>query len=752
MIAKSRSVPYLQLVENKKTPLRSDASLDDSPFTQQVSLFSDATRSTLGFIAVTKMSDVTFQSLLEDMQPRFIFDLRRVPAFSIGVLSRKTVFALFDAYDIQYYDVAGAFEISGARDALANPRLLVPKIMRILLRRTQPLVGPVLFFVDDEYLEDRYLIGIAETLPHEDSRGWEISVWDEKPALRTASSERRIVFISHAYPEDNDVARWLAARLAAEGYDVWSDITKLTGGERIWDTIETTIRERAACVVVLLSKDGHQKPGVLDEVNIAVATERRLSIDNFVIPIRIDNLPFDEIRANIARKNIIDASVNLKDAFHSLLRTLEKMHVSRSFDFDVERSQNWHALHDSDHLDSTGLSNVLIGNIVKVIKWPDHLWKLRSGKSNLQIETSAISKFLATATVNDGLLCFGSKDELMNSVIELGPGSFSSPEDFTGRFDDGIVDRLELNWPDALRALAQIVNMSFDRLCFSSGLSAYRLASGKSCWFEPLSVESKNIVQFTDIDGRRKRRSLVGRSRKREVYWHFAIESHFDYRSQCLRLKSHVVFSEDGLTPIHSASKQHSLRRGFCKSWWNDKWRTLLQSMLFRLSKGEEIFELPVSPLQAIHVNTRLTKMEGSAESGTLLHLEEPKLEFGLRQMSEDPREGLMLFGPTDFERNPKFLRIGVVGAPEGINLFNRWCKNFRARIDSGSDDIDTRLVPFLGFDSVFGAEWPEKPLVAKAIPRIDLLNAIRISERHQAVAKGRRALCKCNSFLAECG
>ncbi|MHB1565857.1 MAG: toll/interleukin-1 receptor domain-containing protein [Acidiferrobacter sp.] len=45
------------------------------------------------------------------------------------------------------------------------------------------------------------------------------------------SVKRTLIFISHATPEDNDFTLWLGARLASAGYSVWSDVTKLIGGE-----------------------------------------------------------------------------------------------------------------------------------------------------------------------------------------------------------------------------------------------------------------------------------------------------------------------------------------------------------------------------------------------------------------------------------------------------------------------------------------------------------------------------------------
>jgi hypothetical protein len=41
---------------------------------------------------------------------------------------------------------------------------------------------------------------------------------------------REALFISHATPEENAFARWLGAKLAAMGYEVWADVMRLHGG------------------------------------------------------------------------------------------------------------------------------------------------------------------------------------------------------------------------------------------------------------------------------------------------------------------------------------------------------------------------------------------------------------------------------------------------------------------------------------------------------------------------------------------
>ena len=49
--------------------------------------------------------------------------------------------------------------------------------------------------------------------------------------------ERRLVFISHANPEDNEFTSWLGTRLTAAGYEVWADVFRLIAGEVFWRDI-----------------------------------------------------------------------------------------------------------------------------------------------------------------------------------------------------------------------------------------------------------------------------------------------------------------------------------------------------------------------------------------------------------------------------------------------------------------------------------------------------------------------------------
>jgi deoxycytidylate deaminase len=61
-----------------------------------------------------------------------------------------------------------------------------------------------------------------------------------------------------------------------------------------------------------------------------VSVERKDAIKNFVVPIRIDDLAFDEVRANLARKNIVDFKSNWASGLAQLLKSFERDRVPKT--------------------------------------------------------------------------------------------------------------------------------------------------------------------------------------------------------------------------------------------------------------------------------------------------------------------------------------------------------------------------------------------------------------------------------------
>jgi hypothetical protein len=270
----------------------------------------------------------------------------------------------------------------------------------------------------------------------------------------------------------------------------------------------------------------------------------------------------------------------------------------------------------------------------------------------------------------------------------------------------------------------------------SAGFSRFLRSNNTTCWFLPDGFQPGNRVRYADHRGTERVRTLVGQSPRRAVYWHFAIEARPSIAGQEVRLIPHVVFSEDGRTPLPSEDRQHTLRRGFCRNWWNARWRDLLCATLSYLARGAEIIDLPVANKSRVTVSGRMSvhlmqPFNDKAESARrqVFSLDEPRVALGYEQTSDDPKEGLLLFGPVSFERNPEVIRTGVIGTKEGIELFRNWSRHFNSFLSDPAGHI-----PFPGFEAVFRAKWNPDPIHTIAISRTDLINTVRLQDRHHAL------------------
>src|SRR5262249_1058957 len=150
------------------------------------------------------------------------------------------------------------------------------------------------------------------------------------PENAAAHATRRIVFISHSNPEDNDFTTWLAARLALAGYEVWSDITKLIGGEVFWKDIEEAIRHYAVKFLSVLSVSATPKRGFMKELSVAYASQPQGKLGDFIIPLRIDDIPFSDIPIQIHNKNVIDFTAGWHNGLARILKKFEQDKVPES--------------------------------------------------------------------------------------------------------------------------------------------------------------------------------------------------------------------------------------------------------------------------------------------------------------------------------------------------------------------------------------------------------------------------------------
>lgn len=115
--------------------------------------------------------------------------------------------------------------------------------------------------------------------------------------------------------------------------------------------------------------------------------------------------------------------------------------------------------------------------------------------------------------------------------------------------------------------------------------------------------------------------------------------------------------------------------------------------------------------------------------SERLLSFTEPRLRFAHDQVLDDPKDGLLLFGPPE---KPVGLQYGVIGTETGIRQFETWAKRMRGAIPA--DPSVTSSVTFPGFETVFRHEWSVEPRVKLVVNEHTLTNTVKLIDPHQRV------------------
>lgn len=123
------------------------------------------------------------------------------------------------------------------------------------------------------------------------------------------------------------------------------------------------------------------------------------------------------------------------------------------------------------------------------------------------------------------------------------------------------------------------------------------------------------------------------------------------------------------------------------------------------------------------------------------IYIQEPDLAFGHGQTSDNPKDGLFLYGPHSAPARAREISIGVIGTPEGLSHFRNWAiklGGFVAVPPPKKTDKPNRLhlSNFPGMEEVFGLVVSPAEFVEKSIDLDTLDNATRTVNQHEAVRK----------------
>jgi hypothetical protein len=423
---------------------------------------------------------------------------------------------------------------------------------------------------------------------------------------------RDMVFVSHANPEDNEFARWLALRLAAEGYPAWCDLTRLLGGEDFWQDAERAIRERTIKFLYVLSRASNRKEGPLSELRIASVVQRDGRLKDFIIPLRFDDLPYAEMNIEIVRRTAIDFASGWARGLQQLLEKLHEDSVPRDPRFSVQSVAEWWSTHIRADEGLVKRPDIHITNWLPLHLRPDRLYVHTIDAPPLSIHPFPLidAAYPAVVYKRSVITCAKWKEvasaaELQRtraaSQLSLTVAQFLHPQ--TAQWLGPVQSRRNL--------LFVLLRLAWERFASSRGLVPYGLANVRKAYCFTFDVVGLKPVLFRDPFGRERRRSLIGygtvprgdSSVRR--YWHFGVELRPLLSPQLsYGVRYHLAFSDDGRTLWDNKQRAHRARRATGRDWWNADWRDRTLAAASWLAEGRRTLQFSMGQAARIEVSS----------------------------------------------------------------------------------------------------------------------------------------------------
>jgi hypothetical protein len=463
-----------------------------------------------------------------------------------------------------------------------------------------------------------------------------------KPAAAHAavnSTTRDMLFISHASPEDDEFARWLALQLAKEGYPVWCDRTKLLGGEPFWEEIEAAIRNRTRRFLFVQSRDSNKKEGPLDEVNLARTMRRQLDDEHFIVALRIDHLPFSDVNIRLHKLNSIDFSTNWMSGFVQLIKRLEEDGIQKSDKFGKDAVAIWWRQHFGEDEGVREATDYYLSNRLELSRLPPSINIIKlEGPISDDVD---ISKAPFPLSRHGKLVVsFALFRDLLPFFEALRIGNDGTDTEETSHFlDKGYLPVID--GKSARNHVRFLLRQGFNNLAAQRGLREYSLTGRRRFFWFPQNLVENDRISYRGADGVASWKQIVGFQslKAKDGYvpirnWHFGVEAVPRVGFETfIALLPHVVFSEDGHV-YESTKKQHACRRRQCRRWYNNDWRDRILATLHFVQDKRDELRIPLAPESFATFKAEPTVFESPVTYTRTVDIEEP-IEHELEEHPE---------------------------------------------------------------------------------------------------------------------
>lgn len=386
--------------------------------------------------------------------------------------------------------------------------------------------------------------------------------------MDNVGNKRTSIFISHATPDDNGFAIWLAMRLKACGYSVWCDVFNLMKGGDFWKKIEQQIRERTCKFLPVMTKISNAREGVMQEIAVAKSVGKNLHDNDFIIPIRVDSdLSFGDFDPRLITCNGVDFTTSWAEGFTELVKNLNDMKCPKSGDITdsttiYERMilEKYSVVVREEVFDSNWFSLSNLPHYVYFYPFKCSVKVTESDSIGLQYKNHFVS--------------FIDRDMMPSEIRQLivadvPPIKFNLKDFLKENKDCEFIKCGTFKWL-VVGLLAKVFNQSLRN---QFGVSVKNMSNRQIAFFYKTGVLEKD---------KKDRITLVGKYKN--LRWHFAISGNIKlFPAPMLQLKTHVLFSKDGFDINLEDRVSHAARRAIGKRWWNKEWHSKLMAFVSTL-------------------------------------------------------------------------------------------------------------------------------------------------------------------------
>lgn len=458
----------------------------------------------------------------------------------------------------------------------------------------------------------------------------------------TVTSEAMDYLVIDSAREDETLATWIARRLTATGYRVWSPNLSLLGGEEGDNAVEKMISEKAFRVLSLCSQASMQNPDLTARrvLSLKISAERDAE---FLLPIAVDDLQPEQLDRGTRALVQIPFHRNWAEGISQLFKKLDEINCPRPL-YDGE-SLALQTFFPPNLINAT--SETLYSNCFPVIRLPELIRRFKPNRQLERYETASWNGSWAFKWISP------------TKIV-----SFQEPpKEIADRF--GLTASGSAAWqhmPDidgilTSNLISELLRRSLNVKCIERGMQYCR--DTKMHYF-PWEAYNGQRLQIVRPDGKKTWTKPVGEKKhwtpRVVTYYRYSLSPDFtiqqglgDGFAASLQIR---VRSTDAEGRPLSKALILSRRKHLCKDWWNNDWfnRTLAVAQFLsdggaEIAIGTTLEQQVVFSASPLHWEVPVSINEAALENA-----KEKRSEVVRPDLSEDEVEETITSSPASHE------------------------------------------------------------------------------------------------------